>query len=110
MSPGKHPYVRQRTQQNVMSASRPPRTLVASVLFVDLVEFSRASDTEQIEVKRALTRILRKTLSSIPEEVYRLMDTGDGAALGFLADPEHALYFAPVESVAFEEDARRVLC
>jgi class 3 adenylate cyclase len=94
MSPGKYPYVRQRAQQDVMSASRPPRTLVASVLFVDLVEFSRASDTEQIEVKRALTRILRKTLSSIPEDDYRLMDTGDGAALGFLADPEHALYFA----------------
>jgi hypothetical protein len=77
-----------------MPAPRPPRTLVASVLFVDLVEFSRASDTEQIEVKRALTRILRQTLSSIPDDDYRLMDTGDGAALGFLADPEHALYFA----------------
>jgi len=38
--------------------------------------------------------MLRKTLSFVPAADYRLMDTGDGAAIGFLADPEHALYFA----------------
>ena len=74
--------------------ARSGRTLLASILFVDLVGFSRTTVTEQIEVKRALTSLLRKTLSVVPPADYRLMDTGDGAAIGFLADPEHALYFA----------------
>src|SRR5215831_8906593 len=82
-----------------LAMSTPPvarsgRTLLASILFVDLVGFSRTTVTEQIEVKRALTLMLRKTLAVVPPADYRLMDTGDGAAIGFLADPEHALYFA----------------
>jgi class 3 adenylate cyclase len=74
--------------------ARSGRTLLASILFVDLVGFSRTTVTEQIEVKRALTLMLRKSLAVVPPADYRLMDTGDGAAIGFLADPEHALYFA----------------
>ena len=74
--------------------ARSGRTLLASILFVDLVGFSRTTVTEQIEVKRGLIAMLRKTLSFVPAADYRLMDTGDGAAIGFLADPEHALYFA----------------
>jgi class 3 adenylate cyclase len=74
--------------------ARSGRTLLASILFVDLVGFSRTTVSEQIEVKRGLIAMLRKTLSFVPLADYRLMDTGDGAAIGFLADPEHALYFA----------------
>lgn len=88
----------------MISGQKPSRTLVASVLFVDLVEFSRTSVAEQIEVKRALTRILRRTLSSIANDDYRLMDTGDGAAIGFVADPEHALYFALAIDAACREE------
>jgi class 3 adenylate cyclase len=74
--------------------ARPGRTLTASILFVDLVGFSLTTVSEQISVKQALTAMLRDTLAVVPPEDYRIMDTGDGAAIGFLADPEHALYFA----------------
>jgi class 3 adenylate cyclase len=74
--------------------ARPGRTLTASILFVDLVGFSLTTVSEQISVKQALTAMLRNTLAVVPPEDYRIMDTGDGAAIGFLADPEHALYFA----------------
>jgi class 3 adenylate cyclase len=89
--------------QDVTAPPRPPRTLVASVLFVDLVDFSEKSVAEQIQSKRELTRVLRRILSSISADDYRLMDTGDGAALGFIADPEHALYFALAIDTACRE-------
>ena len=88
----------------VVPGPRPARTLVASVLFVDIVDFSETSVTEQIEIKDALTRVLQQTLSYISEDDYRLMDTGDGAAVGFLADPEHALYFALAIDAAGKDD------
>ena len=60
--------------------ARSGRTLLASILFVDLVGFSRTTVTEQIEVKRALTSMLRKTLSVDPmaygvKATRRVLDT-----------------------------------
>jgi outer membrane protein OmpA-like peptidoglycan-associated protein len=51
--------------------ARSRRTLLASILFVDLVGFSRTTVSEQIEVKRALTSMLRKTFSVVPPADYR---------------------------------------
>ena len=72
----------------------PTRTLVASFLFTDLVGFSIGSAAEQYAAKATLSAILRSNLAALREVDYRIKDTGDGALIAFVSNPEHALYMA----------------
>jgi len=70
------------------------RTLVASFLFTDLVGFSIGSAAEQTAAKATLSAIIRSNIAALKETDYRIRDTGDGALIAFVTDPEHALYMA----------------
>ncbi len=72
------------------------RTLVCSVLFVDLVEYSRKATAEQQELKQSLNSVIERALAKIPARDRILLDTGDGAAITFFSGPEDALYVALV--------------
>ncbi len=58
---------------------------------VDLVGYSTRSVAQQIAVKEAFNRILGQVLEAIPEQDRIILDTGDGAAISFLGDPEQSL-------------------
>jgi len=68
------------------------RTFICSVVFLDVVEYSRKPVAEQIFFKERLNTLLTEALASIPPNERIILDTGDGAALSFLGDPEDALY------------------
>lgn len=68
------------------------RTFIGSVVFVDIVGYSKKSVSEQISVKDRFTSLLSESLTDIPPEQRLILDTGDGAALSFLGDPEDALF------------------
>ncbi len=68
------------------------RTFIGSVVFVDIVGYSRKSVSEQINIKDRFTSLLSESLTDIPPEQRLILDTGDGAALSFLGDPEDALF------------------
>src|SRR5438067_531651 len=68
------------------------RTLVTSVLFLDIVGYSRQSVAEQLAIKRAFNESLAKALKPVPAADRVLLDTGDGAAVTFLGNPEEALF------------------
>ncbi|MEP7154161.1 MAG: PEGA domain-containing protein [Betaproteobacteria bacterium] len=68
------------------------RTFIGSVVFVDIVGYSKKSVSEQISVKDRFTALLSESLTDIPPEQRLILDTGDGAALSFLGDPEDALF------------------
>jgi class 3 adenylate cyclase len=70
------------------------RTLVCSVLFVDIVGYSRKGVGEQVKLKRAFNEILTLALEQVPPRDRVVVDTGDGAAITFLGDPEGALFVA----------------
>jgi hypothetical protein len=70
------------------------RTILASFLFVDVVGFSKVSASEQHAFKAALVPVLQRALALLPPQDYRLRDTGDGALVTFLGNPEHALFLA----------------
>lgn len=70
------------------------RTLVLSVVAVDLVGYSLKSVAEQISLKAHLNQVLLKAICDIPIADRIILDTGDGVAMGFLGDPEDALYVA----------------
>ena len=69
-------------------------TLVCSVLFVDIPEYSKCTVAEQLQLKRIFNRIIAHALEPIPENDRILLDTGDGAAVTFLGPPEDAMFSA----------------
>ncbi|MEQ8964916.1 MAG: hypothetical protein RID91_03755 [Azospirillaceae bacterium] len=73
---------------------RSGKTVIASTVFIDIVGYSRSAIGRQIAMKSALNRIVASALARIPESERIILDTGDGAALCFLGDPEDALFVA----------------
>jgi hypothetical protein len=68
------------------------RTLVTSVLFLDIVGYSKKSVAEQMSMKQVFNEALAKSLKPIPLGERVILDTGDGAAVTFLGNPEDALF------------------
>jgi class 3 adenylate cyclase len=68
------------------------RTLVCSVLFLDIVEYSKKPVAEQLELKQAFNKVLASALEQVPARDRIILDTGDGAAVTFMGDPEDALF------------------
>ncbi len=68
------------------------RTFICSVVFIDLVGYSKKPVTEQIRLKTSLTSNLSEAIQDIPVNDRIILDTGDGAAISFLGDPEDALF------------------
>jgi class 3 adenylate cyclase len=68
------------------------RTLVTSVLFLDIVGYSKTSVAEQMSVKNRFNDALAKALKPIAHADRVILDTGDGAAVTFLGNPEDALF------------------
>src|SRR4051812_9499479 len=70
------------------------RTLVCSVLFLDIVEYSKKPVSEQLQLKQDFNRVLTRALEHVPPRDRIILDTGDGAAVTFMGDPEDALFAA----------------
>ena len=68
------------------------RTLVCSVLFLDIVEYSKKPVSDQLQLKQEFNRVLTKALERVPARDRIILDTGDGAAVTFMGDPEDALF------------------
>ncbi len=77
-----------------MMADTTSRTLVGSVLFIDIVGYSIKGVTEQVRLKRLFNSLLASALEQVPPRERVVVDTGDGAAITFLGDPEGALFVA----------------
>jgi len=73
---------------------QPNRTFVCSVLFLDIVEYSKRSVAEQMTLKQRLNALLGQVLLNVAANDRIVLDTGDGAAISFLGNPEDALFAA----------------
>ena len=73
---------------------RVNRTFVCSVLFLDIVGYSKRSVVEQMKLKQRLNVVLREALLGVPVGDRIVLDTGDGAAISFLGCPEESLFVA----------------
>lgn len=83
------------------------RTLVCSVLFLDIIEYSKKPVAEQLQLKQAFNRSLATALEQVPQRDRIILDTGDGAAVTFMGDPEDALFSAlTVRNMAAEVPVR----
>lgn len=67
------------------------RTFIGSVLAIDLVGYSKRTVDEQIATKEAFNHLLVQSLAPVNPEERIILDTGDGAAIAFLGDPDVCL-------------------
>ncbi len=72
--------------------SNDNRTFVCSVAFIDIVEYSKKSVAEQMRAKEQFNLMLAQALADVPSKDRIILDTGDGAAISFLGDPEDGLF------------------
>jgi len=68
------------------------RTLVCSVLFLDIADYSQKPVAEQLQLKQAFNQALAVALEHVLPRDRIILDTGDGAAITFMGDPEDALF------------------
>src|SRR5918995_7321516 len=68
------------------------RTLVCSILFLDVADYSQKPVAEQLQLKQAFNQALGVALEHVAARDRIILDTGDGAAITFMGDPEDALF------------------
>jgi serine/threonine protein kinase len=73
------------------SSTSQKRNLLGTILFLDLVGYSVRSVDDQAAIKRMFNELIGKALRGVAEESRIAIDTGDGAAICFMGDPEEAL-------------------
>ena len=85
-------------------AEKSSRTLVCSVLFLDLIGYSKRTVTEQEEIKTQFNVALAEALDLLNRRDRVIVDTGDGAAVVFMGDPEEAL----IAGLSMREHSSRI--
>ncbi len=73
-------------------SSHGNRTFICSVAVIDIVEYSKKSVADQMLVKQRFNALLDQALADVPNKDRIILDTGDGAAISFLGDPEDGLF------------------
>jgi class 3 adenylate cyclase len=73
-----------------MSSSN--RNFICTVVFIDIVGFSKKAVADQLHIKQQLNQLLATALQPVPPKDRIILDTGDGAAVSFLGDPEDGLF------------------
>lgn len=71
-----------------------PRSTSATVLFFDVVGYTKQSVNKQNEIKLQFNNLVTDCLDAQENGERIILDTGDGAAIGFLQHPEDALEVA----------------
>ncbi len=69
------------------------RTLIGSVLFIDIVDYSSRTVPDQIAMKSTFIDLLVDAIQNVAPADRIMVDTGDGAGIAF-GDPEDALFTA----------------
>ncbi len=67
------------------------KNVMATIMFLDLVGYSKQSVDQQVTLKTMFNELITKAIGGVNESSRIMLDTGDGAAICFLGDPEEAL-------------------
>jgi class 3 adenylate cyclase len=70
---------------------RGNKTIMCSVLFLDIVGYSKMPVSGQIALRNSFNTLLADAIREVPAGDRIILDTGDGAAVSFLGDVEDAL-------------------
>lgn len=70
------------------------KTSICTVIFLDIVGYTKCTDAEQIRQKSQFNRLISEAIKNVAQNDRILLDTGDGAAIALLGAPEEALFIA----------------
>jgi len=70
------------------------KNVLGTIMFMDLVSYSTYSLDQQVVIKALFNELIVKAIAGVKESSRIMLDTGDGAAICFLGDPEEALQSA----------------
>jgi class 3 adenylate cyclase len=87
-------YKNPRMNDATPSLKQLNRTFIGSVLFIDIVGYAKRTVPDQHEMKELFNRLLAEAVQNVAHAERIMVDTGDGAAIAFLGDPEDALFAA----------------
>ncbi|MBK7470197.1 MAG: PEGA domain-containing protein [Betaproteobacteria bacterium] len=71
---------------------RSNRTVICSIAYLDIVDYSKRSGVEQVALKERFNRLIGEVIKDIAQNDRVVIDSGDGLALCFTGDPEDALF------------------
>lgn len=70
------------------------KTSICSIVFLDIVDHSKKSVHDQIEDKTFFNSLINEAIKNVAQNDRIIIDTGDGAAIAFMGEPEDALFTA----------------
>jgi serine/threonine protein kinase len=70
------------------------KNVMGTIMFLDLVAYSKHSVDQQVALKTLFNELIAKAIDGVDPTTRIMLDTGDGAAICFLGDPEEALLSA----------------
>ena len=79
------------------------RTWLSAVVFLDVVGYTKGSVEQQIKIKDHMNSIVEGSVEGVDESDRVIVDSGDGAAVCFLGDPEDSLFCAVKLRDGFED-------
>nr|WP_295772160.1 protein kinase [Rhodoferax sp.] len=78
----------------ISNAEAMRKNVLGTIMFMDLVSYSTYSMDQQVLIKAMFNELIGKAIAGVKESSRIMLDTGDGAAICFLGDPEEALQSA----------------
>jgi Adenylate and Guanylate cyclase catalytic domain len=73
---------------------RVNKTSICSIVFLDIIDYSKRPDSEQIDVKNQFNALINIALKDYAQNDRIILDSGDGAAIAYMGSPEDALFMA----------------
>ncbi len=73
---------------------RTNKTSICSIVFLDIIDYSKKSDADQIEVKNQFNDLVNRSLKGVAQNDRIILDTGDGVAIAYMGSPEDAMFVA----------------
>jgi serine/threonine protein kinase len=83
-----------RSSSRSSSDDTSRKNVMGTIMFLDLVAYSKRSVDQQVALKTHFNELVSKAIDGVDASSRIMLDTGDGAAICFLGDPEEALVSA----------------
>jgi class 3 adenylate cyclase len=80
--------------KRVTMNDRINKTSICSIVFLDIIDYTKTPVSEQIEVKNQFNEFINIALKDVAQNDRIIIDTGDGAAIAYMGSPEDALFMA----------------